>query len=93
MGDYPKPSIKSLTLEPINSQSRYKSISSPKPFWKQKIIISGRVTRVVFSSYKIDFLFATIGGCFVFYYFFIGCFGKAYNNYKIKVKLADVLYN
>jgi hypothetical protein len=51
------------------------------------------VNRFVFTSYKIDFLFATIGGCFVFYYFFFGCFGKAFNNYKIRVKLAEILYD
>ena len=64
-----------------------------EPYYKLKIAVSGKVKRIMFSSYKIDFLFATIGGCFVFYFFFFGCFGKAFNNYKMKVKLAEVLYN
>jgi hypothetical protein len=74
-------------------QTRYKSVNSTSPYFRQKFIPTGRVNRFVFTSYKIDFLFATIGGCFAFYYFFFGCFGKAFNNYKIKVKLAEILYD
>ncbi len=57
-----------------------------------KILLTGKIKRVVFTSYKVYFLIATIGGCFVFFYAFFGSFGTGFNLFRVKVKLLGLLY-
>jgi hypothetical protein len=52
----------------------------------------GQVKQFIKRSYKIDFLLGLIGGCFLFWYFFVHFFAKFYNAYKIRAKLAEVLH-
>jgi hypothetical protein len=33
-----------------------------------------------------------MGGVFVFWYFFVHFFGKRFNHFKIRAKLAEILY-
>lgn len=94
MGDYPAPTKQILSKSYTQTRSHLKSISHyTEPYYRLKISTSGKVQRIIFTSYKIDFLFATVGGCFIFFFFFFGCFGKAYNNYRMKVKFAEMMYN
>lgn len=94
MGDYPAPTKQILSKGRTQTRSHLKTITdSNDAYYRLKISASGKVQRIIFTSYKIDFLFATVGGCFIFFFFFFGCFGKAYNNYRIRVKLAEMLYN
>ena len=57
-----------------------------------KIKATGKTDRFVYSNYKIDFLFATIGGCFLFYFLIFSCFGRWRNEESVKSKLAEELY-
>ena len=53
---------------------------------------NGSTDRVIFTNYKVDFLLATIGGCFMFFYIIFGCFGQCYNQYRFKKLLSARLY-
>lgn len=90
---YPPPRETYLNLDFQSYQSRIVSVQNPDPQYKLKVALSGKVSRVIFSSYKIDFLFAMIGGCFAFFFIIFGCIGKAYNHYNLKKKLAQTLYD
>ncbi len=57
-----------------------------------KIQLTGKIKRVIFTSYKIYFLIATIGGCFAVFYAIFGCFGTGFNLFRVKVKLVGLLY-
>lgn len=91
LGQYPAPSSVYLTSSPINAMvnKRSYSIDDPLgyPYFATKVSLSGIIQRTIFSNYKIDYLFSIIGGCFIFYHFFFGWIGIAYNRYNIKVKL------
>lgn len=82
MGSYPKPYKQTIggSLEKTEIETQSLNVNST-PFYEFRFTINGNVQRVIFSSYKIDFLFTIIGGSFLFFYFFFGCFGKAYNLY------------
>lgn len=78
-----------LSVDEISGKSQFTTYtSSGKAFYRLKLSTSGKVQRIIFSNYKIDFLFAIIGGSFVFYFFFLGCIGKLYTNFQIRAKLA-----
>lgn len=53
-----------------------------------KIRPSGNKKSVIWRNYKIDYLLGIIGGVFAFWYFFIHYFGKRFNNFKVRAKLA-----
>ncbi len=38
-------------------------------------------------------MFAVIGGCFVFYAVAVGWLGVRYNRWKMRAKIAELLYN
>lgn len=93
LGDFATPRQQVLSAYFENLQNRLVSVTTKVPYLKFRLAISGRITRIILSNYKIDFLFAIIGGAFVFYYFVFGCFAKAFNNFKVKSKLAEILYS
>ncbi len=83
-----------LSVDKATGKSQFTTYpSSGKAFYRLKLTTSGKVQRIIFSNYKIDFLFAIIGGCFAFYFFFFGCIGKLYTNFQIRAKLAEILYD
>lgn len=64
------------------------SVESVNPYYKLKIQANGVVSRVLLTNYKVDFLFATIGGCLMFFFLFFGCLGRWYNQYSLKARLG-----
>lgn len=92
MSGFSRPRLVYLTSQGRQIQSHLVSVDSDYPFYDIRVKTSGRVNRVIFTSYKIDFLFAIIGGCFSFYYFFFNLIANAYSRYRLKVSLAQQLY-
>jgi hypothetical protein len=62
------------------------------PDFALKLRASGNVKQVILRNYKIDELFGIMGGVFVFWYFFIHFFAKRFNHFKLRAKLAEILY-
>ena len=70
-----------------------RSVESDTPHYDIKIRPSGSKTRYIKRNYKIDFLFGVFGGVFLFWYFIIHFFGKAYNSFKTRQRVAEVIYD
>ena len=69
-----------------------KGNATADPEYRLEFRPNGQVQQIIRRSYKIDFLLGMIGGCFVFWYFFVHFFAKFYNSYKVRVKLAEELH-
>lgn len=97
VGDSPAPYEETLTTSfedlDVNSESIPLNGPTDLPYYKIRVMPTGSAQRIIFTNYKIDFLFATIGGCFIFFFLIFSCFGRAFNEYLYKAKLADVLYD
>ena len=68
------------------------TVPSADPYYRLKIVANGSTERIHFTNYKIDFLFATIGGCFMFFFIIFGCCGRCFNHYRLRSHLANMLY-
>lgn len=69
-----------------------KGNATADPAYILEIRPNGQLQQIILRSYKIDFLLGIIGGVFAFWYFFVHFFAKAYNAYKARAKLAEVLH-
>ena len=89
----PKRLVKTMAFDNSNDRTEQrKGNPSADPAYVLEFRPNGRVMQVIKRSYKIDFLLGIIGGCFLFWYFFVHFFAKFYNSYKIRAKLAEVLH-
>jgi hypothetical protein len=50
------------------------------------------MTRVYLAGYTLDVILGMIGGIFFLAYIVFHCFGKIYNSFNVRAKLAKVLF-
>jgi len=63
------------------------------PYYSVNIKPSGNQIRYLISTKKADTILAILGGVFVFFYVIFHWIGKLYNTFKVKAKLAEVIYD
>lgn len=58
------------------------------PYYDVKIRPSGKVTNVIIVGLESTQMLGIIGGVFLIFWAILHCFGKCYNHYNVRAKLA-----
>lgn len=86
-------------LEETICTSRYqagevtKSFNSSSPYYELRVRPSGTLTKVILTGYTLPMILGLIGGVFFICYVVFHLFGKCYNGYNSRMKVALEVYN
>lgn len=70
-----------------------KSVNSSTAYYELRIRPSGNLTKVYLVGYTLVVILGLIGGVFFLSFAVFHCFGKIYNNYNVRLGLAEAMYN